>query len=723
MQRIWTRTAKDRLDNDSMDRGLIGIGLSFAVLLIQNLAIYWGHYFEDVGFRWDFPQGYYGVAALWLAAVQRGINIQWIPFQEMGYPLALQLQSGFYYPPFWAFPLLHVPYTLHAAVVFQILHVLFGAVGMFFFLRETQKSAAFALIGAFIFQFFGGFYSNSEHPDIIRAFALTPWLLYMVTFNLSSAARLPRRVLLTPLFVYLLATGGYPGNLISGMLIAGAYVAAQLGDGLRKGIAPRQLLVTGGSLAGLTLLGITMAAISLGPSWTNRNLMDRYGRFESLVPFGLWIEHLPALFLTNKTVPGEISMTSSYVTLPALILASFVPLARLKQYWTQTLIGVLGLLMVPGTKSIFWVAMTTLLPPLRFSRFPSSDYRLFLAIPLIFFALLGLRAILEKELTWRSVLTRTVFVVLWLSAGVYFGYAGQWNEAVLQVILIAGATSLLMLFLWKSRSGLTGLVAASVILVVALDGVRVLPDMNTWQEPEISSWYYKNGWPYEKDGVPLTYYIFSNLPKTRPARLEVPKYQFDWGGYIDGRFMLEENGGAIGLLQADRIVQSNASYKQYMLRQWTPVLLDPAATGGSTSEIALPGFDPLASLANTAANPAGGIQQTFYGLNDIVYTVSLKQPRLLVENEIYFPGWTAELTSPGQEQQVQALDVNGAFRAWLLPAGNYQMMAHFVLPNLLIYQAVSFASLGLWLLVVAIYGVSRLRRSLPLGSRKELAGS
>ncbi len=39
-------------------------------------------------------------------------------------------------------------------------------------------SGCMPALGAFVFQFFGGFYSNAEHVDIIRAFALTPWLLY-----------------------------------------------------------------------------------------------------------------------------------------------------------------------------------------------------------------------------------------------------------------------------------------------------------------------------------------------------------------------------------------------------------------------------------------------------------------------------------------------------------------------------------------------------------------
>jgi len=129
-----------------------------AILVVQNIAIFWNHYFNKMGFPWDFSATYYSIPAFWTTAISQGIVPQWIPFQSLGYPLFLNAQSGFYYPFFWIFSLLSIPYTLDAAVIFQILHVLLGSVGIFFFLNSTFKSSRYALLGAIAFQFFGGFF-------------------------------------------------------------------------------------------------------------------------------------------------------------------------------------------------------------------------------------------------------------------------------------------------------------------------------------------------------------------------------------------------------------------------------------------------------------------------------------------------------------------------------------------------------------------------------------
>ena len=152
-----------------------------AVLAIQNIAIFWNHYFNKMGFPWDFSAGYYSVTAFWTTAVSQGIIPQWIPFQSIGYPLFLNSQSGFYYPFFWFFSLFSIPYTLDAAVIFQVLHVLLGSIGMFFFLKYIFKSSRYALLGAIAFQFFGGFFANAQHADIVRAFAIMPWMFYVFT--------------------------------------------------------------------------------------------------------------------------------------------------------------------------------------------------------------------------------------------------------------------------------------------------------------------------------------------------------------------------------------------------------------------------------------------------------------------------------------------------------------------------------------------------------------
>src|SRR5215831_19628109 len=112
----------------------------FMVLLfLQNIAIFWEHYFNNVGFPWDFAAEHYAWPAFWTTSIGMGVFPHWNPYESMGYPWAIHSQSGIYYPVFWIFPLLHIPYTLHAAVTVEVLHVLFGSIGMFLLLKLLFK--------------------------------------------------------------------------------------------------------------------------------------------------------------------------------------------------------------------------------------------------------------------------------------------------------------------------------------------------------------------------------------------------------------------------------------------------------------------------------------------------------------------------------------------------------------------------------------------------------
>ncbi len=223
----------------------------FLVLLsIQNIAIFWQHYFNNVGFPWDFVSAYFAWPAFWTTAISMGIFPQWIPYQSMGYPMAINAQSGLYYPIFWIFALLHIPYTLHAAVILQVLHILFGSIGMFLLLNSIFKSSRYAFIGAVAFQFFGGFYSNAEHADIIRAFAIAPWLFYVFKLNTDSP-KVTRLLLFIPIVIYFVATGAYPGNFISTLFIIPVFLSLQIIDTYLKHNTHGRLLKIVGVLAGL----------------------------------------------------------------------------------------------------------------------------------------------------------------------------------------------------------------------------------------------------------------------------------------------------------------------------------------------------------------------------------------------------------------------------------------------------------------------------------------
>lgn len=103
--------------------------LYLLALLTLNLAIFSGVYADRLTFPFDFGATYYALPAYWIASVSAGEWPAWVPYLGMGYPFAAHPQSGAFYPVFWVFPILHVPYTLHAASMLQALHVAAGALG------------------------------------------------------------------------------------------------------------------------------------------------------------------------------------------------------------------------------------------------------------------------------------------------------------------------------------------------------------------------------------------------------------------------------------------------------------------------------------------------------------------------------------------------------------------------------------------------------------------
>ena len=688
---------------------LAGVLAGVLLLAAQNVVIFYNHYFNDYGFPWDFISGYYAITVYWIGLAAHGYVPTWIPFQQMGYPMDLLLQSGIHYPPFWVFPLLGIPYTLHAATVFQCLHILFGALGMFAFLRLALGSTRYALLGAFAFQFFGGFYSNAEHADIVRAFAFAPWLFYCFYLN-RDHLKISRRYFLIPLFILFSATGGYPGNFISSAVVMGIFVAAQVIALWFTSADRRQVARAAVFILGMGVLGVGISFFHLGPGWLYRGYMIRT---EGNTLFNsLGVEYFAGLFLNNNIYKSEVSMTSTFITLPMFVMLAYLPARVLKRWWIMAVVGLFAVLMVMGTNSLVWYVLTKLFSPLRLSRFPSSDYRVLVAIPLIFFATLGVKSWIERELGWQQFVVRTGLVALLVAQVIFISYVPQRAETGwLQIRPFVRAFEVLAVtvlgvvgyyFVFKSRffrqwAAVGGYAALGLLAaLLAVDGVRVLPNMITWQAQDISSVYSSAKWALAENGQILSYQILAHTPAQRPERIVKPSiFDYSWEGYITGKYLLADKVPYV--LKAPYLTGTDPVYLDYMLKGWTPLLLNAAPAAGQ--EVTLP-VEAFASAMNDSS-PHSAVRQTRYGINEISYEVSLDQPRLLVENEIYFPGWTAVLSSGGTTTQISALATNGTFRSWLLPAGTYHMQAHFTFPNTALFGIISAGAGVIWLLVIA----------------------
>jgi len=95
------------------------------------------------------------------------------------------------------------------------------------------------------------------------------------------------------------------------------------------------------------------------------------------------------------------------------------------------------------------------------------------------------------------------------------------------------------------------------------------------------------------------------------------------------------------------------------------------------------------------------MEQLVYGADAIGYRVRLERPALVVENEIYFPGWSAGLAGPdGSVRVVDAVRVNGVWRGWPLPAGEYELDARFRLRGVRSLEIVTLAAWSAWIIGV-----------------------
>jgi hypothetical protein len=194
---------------------------------------------------------------------------------------------------------------------------------------------------------------------------------------------------------------------------------------------------------------------------------------------------------------------------------------------------------------------------------------------------------------------------------------------------------------------------------------------------------------------------------TRPARIDRKRADFSWAGYLDGTYQMGDWGNTV--LNARAKLQTDPALAKYMLQPLTPLVF-PSMQGLS--------IDTVRSRLERGANGVWERQNTVtpvkYGLNSIVYQVTLATDSMVVENEIWFPGWRGELKREATRvENAEATSVENTLRAWRLPAGQYKFVTQFRTPYLRVCAIVSMAGLLIYLALLAMaYRSWRARRQI-----------
>lgn len=690
--------------------------LACVAVLGLNVALFPRHWLGLTSFTFDFFMHYYAVAVYWMASVSAGEWPQWVPYQYYGYPLAMNLQAGIFYPPFWFFPAAGLPYDLQAANIVQLLHVYAGALGMYRLTRTQFQSGSVAFLAAVCYQLYGGFFTNAEHPDIIRAFALFPWLFWAFLLadrpgialrlkGFAYASKLRSRSLLIPPLLYLLVVGGYPGCMIAGMFCLAVFVLVQV----VVAVARRQgagVLLDAAVLGGLTVIGVGMAAAYLLPGFRLSDELVRADVTHQLARWYLSPAQLGNLLYSSIGLGPDISMLGMQIPVAVAIFLPFLRPSDLLRHLPFLVVGMVAGVMCISSLAPLSSAILALVPPLGYSRFPVGDYRTLLYMAVLFLVLSGFDNLRRSP---EPLTARRLAVLAVAAAAVLLG-------GVLCLVLVVPEAAAPVF-----RSTLMIQAALLAVTLAVLAGLRRLPrqrlalalmvpvlaGVSAWPVLDSMSSYWKIPLPislYEAKGVrdrlgseSPSAGLFRQPLAERPARQEAPALtDLPWRGYLTGDFMTADLTGSQP--KNHLAVERDPAVKAFMMQPSRLLAFDCARV--PCDRPAVDGIDP-----NGADGTDVALRPLSFARNGVVYDITLPRRMLVVENEAFAPGWTAKINGTGD--RLTPVRVDGALRGWVLPAGRYQLSASYQTPFFRLGLGISLAMLVAWLLAAGFYAHAR----------------
>jgi hypothetical protein len=353
------------------------------VLFALTVVVFRQQLFDHWTFPWDFVGAYTTTPAYVAAAVGAGHLPSWSPFVASGFPVAIDPQAGLYFPGWWALGGLGIPATLRVLTAVQVAHVLFAAWGVLALARARRLGWSWALLAAVAYLFFGGFYGEAEHADIFRGFAYLPWLLWALTPPAQSGSW--RRLGTLPPLAWLVATGAYPGELVSFGLTGLVYLAVELrvaGIELWRRYKAALLLAFVASLAvSVAVLLPYLRAEHAKELFRVQEPTAAVRAGESFAP-----RDLLGLFLNNFAWNYDGTVTAWAVGVPVLIGLACTRLNVLRRQAPLVAAGLVALALAMTPKIGFIGNAMASLRPLFPSRFPAADYKAVVAVAVVIIA-------------------------------------------------------------------------------------------------------------------------------------------------------------------------------------------------------------------------------------------------------------------------------------------------------------------------------------------------
>jgi len=618
----------------------------------------------------------------------------WVSNGSLGYPTALSLQNSSFYPPVTFLALIGVEYSHKVAVIFQILHVLFGGLGMWTIARSYKVTYWGAVFCAVSFMLSASLFSNSQHVDIIRGAAYVPWVFLVVNPVFISKNLLKLSFIV--FILYSFVTASYIGIIISVIYLASVYhliMLIKLNN--FKMIIETVTLFSFAVIVVILLLSIKFLPVLF--------LKDEFVLLNSDILHGrvLMYNWIAILFdLQSPLIPGDLSMRGLYLS-PVVFVAVGIITFK-KNLIKRELIITLTLTVLLMSNNIFSDLVVNYLPGANFSRFYISDYK---SIMVLFILLLLGTQLTNQE---KLILNRLT-MIRWLIFSSFFVFLIivailndlHVNKDYISIFLLSLFIPLLCMLREKnewifsySRFFMIGSLFTLVLSYFYWKAVPQVWKNNDFYTHTEKEWGFDFKRHYESaSGYPM---LIEGMDK-RPSRNIYSHYLQAGiiGDYNDSYNSLSYDIGRrlTRNIQLGNLILTDTVLRGFMSSSSRWLLV------GNNEELNTP------NLLTNYERKKGSVSMVQFTNQGSTFNISLDSMKYLVENEIYYPNWKGEYKDgDGKIVIIEAIESAFGLRAWALPKGKFKLTTYYDLPYFDLSKALSLVGLLVWLTMIG-YGV------------------
>ena len=397
----------------TLRRSWIIIGLVLTILFAY-LPLLFGRFYL-IG---DVRDVYIPIELFFQKEIRQGNLPSWNPDVAWGFPVIASAQIGFFYPPLFLSRLLF-PIWFYLPVL-VITHAIFGAVGMFLFLRTYSFSKPAAYIGTISFVLSQFIWEHTTHLNIL--FVL-PWFVWQLLLARYAAQQKQVSLQLLGLASIVLGMPFLVGQLQMPTLMAAITSIYFL---FERYAHQKKISSSLWWIAGAAIGAFLLASAQIFPTlelfeYSSRNNPNDFdivrANQHSFPVYHLQTIIFPRFFGVDDTYWGrrlEVEY-GLYIGIVPLVLALFAAWYARKKYRFFVWLGVITFLLALGSASPF--RLIGLEPTLWIFSAPAR-WMFFATFSLSFLAAYGFDLIQEKKMLFKKVALISALVVTF---GVFLG--------------------------------------------------------------------------------------------------------------------------------------------------------------------------------------------------------------------------------------------------------------------------------------------------------------